>query len=92
EIAQTGKGKAESLLEKMQASAQGQGSPVPMVLGRQQVGQGTQGVDTEYVEIPEAAENEIGKEFKEKILKAMKGGSPEGYSELNKKYYDRIIK
>jgi len=49
-------------------------------------------VDTEYVEIPEAAENEIGKEFKENILKAMKGGSPEGYSELNKKYYDRIIK
>ncbi|MEW6144219.1 MAG: DUF4175 family protein [Thermodesulfobacteriota bacterium] len=84
--------KAESLLQKMQASAQGQGSPVPMVLGRQQMRQGTQGVDTEYVEIPEAAETEIGKEFKEKILEAMKGGSPEGYSELNKKYYDRIIK
>jgi hypothetical protein len=63
-----------------------------MVLGRQQMRQGTQGVDTEYVEIPEAAETEIGKEFKEKILEAMKGGSPEGYSELNKKYYDRIIK
>lgn len=86
------KEKAESMLQKMQASAQGQGSPVPMVLGQQQMGQGTQGVDTEYVEIPEAAENEIGKEFKENILKAMKGGSPEGYSELNKKYYDRIIK
>ncbi|OGE20377.1 MAG: hypothetical protein A3J42_07515 [Candidatus Dadabacteria bacterium RIFCSPHIGHO2_12_FULL_53_21] len=84
--------KAESLLQKMQASAQGSGSPVPMVLGQQQMRQGTQGVDTEYVEIPEAAETEIGREFKEKILKAMKGGSPEGYSELNKKYYDRIIK
>jgi multidrug resistance efflux pump len=84
--------KAESLLQKMQASAQGKGPPVPMVLGRQQMRQGTQGVDTEYVEIPEAAETEIGKEFKEKILEAMKGGSPEGYSELNKKYYDRIIK
>ena len=86
------KEKAESMLQKMQASAQGQGSPVPMVLGQQRMGQGTQGVDTEYVEIPEAAENEIGREFKEKILKAMKGGSPDGYSELNKKYYDRIIK
>lgn len=86
------KEKAESMLRKMQASAQGQGSPVPMVLGQQRMGRGTQGVDTEYVEIPEAAENEIGKEFKENILKAMKGGSPEGYSELNKKYYDRIIK
>ncbi len=84
--------KAQSLLQKMQASAQGSGSPVPMVLGRQQTGQGTQGADTEYVEIPEAAETEIGKEFKEKILEAMKGGSPEGFSELNKKYYDRIIK
>ncbi len=84
--------KAESLLQKMQASAQGSGTPVPMVLGQQRMGQGTQGVDTEYVEIPEAAETEIGREFKEKILKAMKGGSPEGYSELNKKYYDRIIK
>ena len=86
------KEKAESMLQKMQASAQGQGSPVPMVLGQQRMGQGTQGVDTEYVEIPEAAESEIGREFKEKILKAMKGGSPDGYSELNKKYYDRIIK
>lgn len=84
--------KAESLLQKMQASAQGSGSPVPMVLGQQQMRQGTQGVDTEYVEIPEAAETEIGREFKENILKAMKGGSPDGYSELNKKYYDRIIK
>jgi len=86
------KEKAESLLEKMQASAQGNGSPVPMVLGQQQFRQGPQGVDTGYVEIPEAAETEIGKEFKEKILQAMKGGSPEGYGELNKKYYDRIIK
>ncbi len=86
------KEKAEDMLQKMQASAQGNGSSVPMVLGQQQNQQGPQGVDTGYVEIPEAAETEIGKEFKEKILQAMKGGSPEGYSELNKKYYDRIIK
>ncbi|MFI5324340.1 MAG: DUF4175 family protein [Thermodesulfobacteriota bacterium] len=86
------KEKAEDLLQKMQASAQGNGSPVPMVLGQQQNQAGPQGVDTGYVEIPEAAENEIGKDFKEQILHAMKGGSPEGYGELNKKYYDRIIK
>jgi Domain of unknown function (DUF4175) len=86
------KEKAEDMLQKMQASAQGNGSSVPMVLGHQQNQQGTQGVDTGYVEIPEASENEIGKDFKEQILQAMKGGSPEGYGELNKKYYDRIIK
>ena len=51
-----------------------------------------QGADTRYVEIPAAGETELGKEFKQRILEAMKGGSPEGYGELNKKYYDRIIK
>jgi Domain of unknown function (DUF4175) len=86
------KEKAEDMLQKMQASAQGNGSSVPMVLGRRQNQQGPQGIDNGYVEIPEAAENEIGKDFKEQILQAMKGGSPEGFSELNKKYYDRIIK
>ena len=86
------KEKAEDMLQKMQASAQGNGSSVPMVLGQRQNQAGAQGVDTGYVEIPEAPENEIGKAFKEQILQAMKGGSPEGYGELNKKYYDRIIK
>jgi soluble cytochrome b562 len=86
------KEKAEDMLQKMQASAQGNGSSVPMVLGQRQNQAGTQGVDTGYVEIPEAPENEIGKAFKEQILQAMKGGSPEGYGELNKQYYDRIIK
>ncbi|MEQ9619667.1 MAG: DUF4175 family protein [Deltaproteobacteria bacterium] len=83
---------AEGLLQEMQASARGSGSPVPMIIGQKQRSSGTRGVDTRYMEIPAARESEIGKEFKERILEAMKGGSPEGYSELNRKYYDRIIK
>lgn len=82
---------AEGLLQKMQASARGNGPPVPMVLGRQQ-SQGSQGMDTRYVEIPAAEDSEVGREFKERIIEAMKSGSPEGYGELNRKYYDRIIK
>ena len=65
---------------------------MPMVLGQRQRSRGMQGTDTRYVEIPAAGETEIGREFKQRILEAMKGGSPEGYGELNKKYYDRIIK
>jgi len=82
---------AEGLLQKMQASARGNGPPVPMVLGQRQ-SQGSQGMDTRYVEIPAAEDSEVGREFKERIIEAMKSGSPEGYGELNRKYYDRIIK
>ncbi len=53
---------------------------------------GSQGINTQFVEIPKVDESIIGKEYKQRILEAMKGGSPEGYIELNKKYYDRIIK
>lgn len=83
---------AEGLLRKMQAMAQGSGSPVPMVLGQKRYSRGMQGVDTRHVEIPVAEDSDIGRDFKERILDAMKRGSPEGYGELNRKYYDRIIK
>lgn len=82
---------AEGLLKKYQLSAKGTGLPVPLVLGNQ-LQEGAQGVDTNYVEIPAPEESQIGKEFKESLLKALKEGSPDGYSELNKRYYDRIIK
>ena len=82
---------AEGLLQKMQASARGNGQPVPMVLGQRQAA-GSQGMDTRYVEIPAADDSEVGRAFKERIIEAMKSGSPEGYGELNRKYYDRIIK
>lgn len=82
---------AEGLLQKMQASARGNGQSVPMVLGQRQAA-GSQGMDTRYVEIPAADDSEVGKAFKERIIEAMKSGSPEGYGELNRKYYDRIIK
>ncbi|MCH8013667.1 MAG: DUF4175 family protein, partial [Candidatus Dadabacteria bacterium] len=88
---QEAKEQAQDMLQQMRLSARGNGSPVPMMLG-QQYGQGMQGTDNRYVEIPAVDESQIGKEFKQRILEAMKGGSPEGYIELNKKYYDRIIK
>jgi len=82
---------ANELLSKYQMSARGMGLPVPLVLGRNQFQDGIGGVDTSHVNIP-SAEEKVGKEFKETLLKALKDGSPEGYSELNKKYYERIIK
>lgn len=83
---------ANELLNKYQMSARGRGLPVPFVLGRDQFQDGNgSGVDTSHVNIP-SAEEKVGKEFKETLLKTLKDGSPEGYSELNKKYYERIIK
>ncbi len=82
---------AEELLKNYKLSSKGMGMSVPLVLGNQ-FQQGSQGVDTGHVEIPAPEESQIGKEFKESLLKALKDGSPEGYSELNKRYYDRIIK
>jgi len=88
---QEAKQQAQDMLQQMQLSARGNGSPVPMMLG-QQPGQSIMGANNRYVEIPAVDESQIGKEFKQRIIEAMKGGSPEGYIELNRKYYDRIIK
>jgi hypothetical protein len=86
------KEEAKGLLDKYQQSARGNGLPVPLVLGREQFQEGDQGVDTGHVNIPPSEESKTGKEFKEGLLKALKDGSPDGYGELNKKYYERIIK
>ena len=88
---QQAKEKAQQMMQQFSMSVRGQGMPTPMALGQQRSG-GRQGVDTRYVEIPKADESQVGKDLKERIMEAMKGGSPEGYGELNKKYYDRIIK
>jgi hypothetical protein len=61
-------------------------------MGREEFKEGIHGVDTSYVEIPSAEESKEGREFKESLLKSLKEGSPEGFSELNKNYYERIIK
>jgi hypothetical protein len=89
---QDAKQQAQDMLQQMKMSAKGNGSPAPMMQGQRQSGQSQQGADNRYVEIPQVDESQIGREFKQQILEAMKGGSPEGYIELNKKYYDRIIK
>lgn len=84
--------KTSELLEKYQMSARGRGLPIPFVLGRNQSNdENGIGIDTSQVNIPPPGEK-VGREFKESLLKALKDGSPEGYSELNKKYYERIIK
>jgi len=89
---QQAKAKAQQMMQQFSLSARGQGMSTPMALGQQQMSGGGQGVDTRYVEIPKTDESQVGKDLKERIMEAMKGGSPEGYGELNKKYYDRIIK
>ncbi|MCI0454390.1 MAG: DUF4175 family protein [Candidatus Dadabacteria bacterium] len=83
---------ANGLLEKYQLSARGMGIPVPFLIGQRESQEGINGVDTSYVDIPSAEEFKEGREFKENLLKSMKEGSPEGFSELNKNYYERIIK
>ncbi|NIV66532.1 MAG: DUF4175 family protein [Nitrosopumilaceae archaeon] len=87
------KKQAQQMMQQMQMTARGGGMPAPMMLGQGMLQPGgSQGTDTRYVEIPQVDESLVGKEYKQRILEAMKGGSPEGYIELNKKYYDRIIK
>jgi hypothetical protein len=83
---------SEDLLKNFMLSSNGVGKSVPMVLGKNQSPGGSLGVDTSYVEIPKPQDSNSHQDFKEKILDATKEGSPEGYSDLNKKYYERIIK
>lgn len=89
---QDAKEQAQEMMQQMKMSTRGNGAPAPMMLGRMQSGHSPQGTDNRFVEIPKVDESQIGKEYKQMILEAMKGGSPEGYIDLNKKYYDRIIK
>jgi len=67
------KQQAQEMLQQMQLSARGNGSSVPMMLGQIQQGRGMQGTDNRYVEIPAVDESQIGKDFKQRILEAMKG-------------------
>jgi hypothetical protein len=83
---------ANGLLEKYQLSGKGMGIPVPFLMGRREFQGGINGVDTSHVDIPSTEEFKEGREFKENLLKSIKEGSPEGFSELNKNYYERIIK
>lgn len=81
---------SEGLLKDFMLSSNGAGKSVPLVLGKNQGS--SLGVDTSYVEIPKPQDSNSQQYFKDKILDATKEGSPEGYSDLNKRYYERIIK
>jgi hypothetical protein len=83
---------SEGLLKAFMLSSNGAGKSVPLVLGNNQSQGNSLGVDTSYVEIPKPQEANSQQKFKDKILDATKEGSPEGYSDLNKRYYERIIK
>jgi hypothetical protein len=83
---------ANKLLETYQLSAKGMGMPASFLIGQKEFQDGIHGIDTSYVDIPSAEEFKEGREFKENLLKSLKEGSPEGFSELNKNYYERIIK
>ncbi|MGB7291969.1 MAG: hypothetical protein WBD99_07345, partial [Thermodesulfobacteriota bacterium] len=83
---------SEDLLKDFMLSSNGAGKSVPLVLGKNQSQGSYLGVDTSNVEIPKPQDSNSQQYFKEKILDATKEGSPEGYSDLNKRYYERIIK
>ncbi|MEM4408710.1 MAG: hypothetical protein QXI19_08195, partial [Candidatus Caldarchaeum sp.] len=82
--------KAEELMEEYQLSASGGGSPVPFFIGRVGEAIGTRKIDTSFVAIPK--ESDAGRAFKQALEEQMRSGSPQGYEELNRKYYERIVK
>ncbi len=85
----------EDMLEKYGASAQGRGIPVPFVIGGRNIGSqtgGVAGVDTSHVEIPSAEEFKGSEKLKQELTRALEEGSPEGYDELNRKYYEKIVR
>ncbi|MGQ0793087.1 MAG: DUF4175 family protein [Deltaproteobacteria bacterium] len=83
---------ANELMRQFALSASGRPYSVPRALGRRQSQGEGGGIDTGFVEIPSGGESEFAKKFKETVLKSLKEGSPEGYGELNRKYYERIAK
>jgi hypothetical protein len=83
---------SEGLLNDFMLSSNGAGKSVPLVLGKNKSQGNSLGVDTSHVEIPRPQDSNSQQYFKQRILDATKEGSPEGYSDLNKRYYERIIK
>ena len=86
------RGQAQGMIERLQQSSDGFGQSVPLVLGMNSSDTMTTEIDKSTVEIPKPQDSKIGRELKEKMLRALKDGSPDGFSELNKEYYERIIK
>jgi hypothetical protein len=81
---------AEELMKEFELGAAGGGSPVPFFIGRRGESWGPRDTDTSFVAIPK--EDDAGRAFKEALEEQMKGASPPGYEELNRKYYERIVK
>jgi len=93
EVLEEALAEAQSMLQEFRMSAKGEGSPAPFVLGRgRRRGYGPGRLDTGYVQLPAEGESERGRELKEGLMRALMEGSPRGYDDLNKRYYERIIK
>lgn len=73
----------------------GQGFPMPMAsgMGRGKGGKGRGSFDgKEKVAIPNADQHKAPEEYRKEILDAMKQGSPKGFQENVREYYQEIVK
>ncbi len=66
--------------------------PLPSGAGSEQGKQGTKGTLAQDFEIPKAQQNQMSQELKKQILRVMQEPSPKEYQELNRDYYQRLLK
>jgi len=81
--------------EKMGQSMGGMGLGMSMRAGgsRSRGNDGGRGLDTDgEVDIPDEDQYTVPEEYREQILKAMKEDSPDAYKNLNRDYYERLVK
>ncbi len=79
--------------QKMGSSMMGMGMPMGMSSSGRNRGSSSRGLSTEgEVDIPEEDAYKVPEEFREQILKAMKEDSPEAYKNLNRDYYERLVR
>ncbi len=71
----------------------GKGMPMPMWMGAQRRGtsEGPMGALLKEVQLPTPEDYKAPKEFRQDILDAMRGPSPRGFEEQNKRYYRKLV-
>jgi len=71
----------------------GKGSMAGGSMGSRNSGrEGRTGVSTGKVEIPDEGAYQVPEQFREEILRAMKEDSPDAYRNLNRDYYERLVR
>jgi len=87
------KGRLKEAQQRIAKGMMGEGMKMPRPQGMPRMGRGPgmMGVRTERVKLPSPDDYKVPKEFREEILKAMKGPAPEPYRKLNEDYYKKLL-